>query len=254
MYGEGWSSSCPASPTNSYIEGTPIVGLSVPMYSYDFFSELRDIPGFKLDMPYDYELYRAAIEDYCEDTATVPDGRPVQITLDTCFAAAWTLTLLHSDAGLAMPTDKTRGTLTFPNKKDPDLKLRSSWTLGAAALVARHDDLMGCPRGIEPLSAVPLDDSTRLGEDDWPPIFLPSDSVNPSFYDVSTISESSTKSTNVGIADWNDLTFVQSPTISCIAAFSIILIAMVAFLYHRRCALAAAGKIALLSDIKGSTV
>lgn len=236
-----------------YIEGTPFVGISNPMYSYDFFSRLKDTPGFKINEPYNYQLYRDAVEGYCDNDTFIPDDRPKQIILNTCFVASWMLELLHSNAGFAMPMDNNRGLLTFPHKGEPDLMTQSSWTLGVAALIARHNGLVGCPRG-EPLPLVPFDNSTRLGEVDWPPIFLPSDLVDSSFHDgyspIFPPSDSIDPSLRLhhvvnispdSVSDSNCPIFM---TISSIGAFSVILIGMIIFVYRRGHSISV-GKIAL---------
>lgn len=123
------------------------VGISSPHYTYDFFSKIPGA-GFKVSDPYNRRLFEASALKYCSGFF---DGQVNKFSHSWCFKAAWMLTLLHdAENGFGMTkVDVLKGVLRFPVGQG--MEKRSSWTLGAAVLIASHGGITGC-KGAAPLS------------------------------------------------------------------------------------------------------
>ncbi|KAF5372299.1 hypothetical protein D9615_009238 [Tricholomella constricta] len=125
-------------------------GISNFKHSYDFFSKWGAYDALRA---YDREAFTGAVTKYCSsDWAKIPwvagdNDRTNAFAANRCINAAWMLMLLHDERhglGLEMTQyDTWKGLLRFPTT--PNLASRSSWTMGAAALVARHGELRLCP-------------------------------------------------------------------------------------------------------------
>ena len=111
-------------------------------YTYDFFS---NVGLYDKHSAYDPKLFRKAVEQYCNGSWLNPfpwheDGiRDNEHIHEHCFTAAWMIALFHSDKGFHMRLSNQeawKGLIRFPST--PDLKDRSSWTIGVATMVARH--------------------------------------------------------------------------------------------------------------------
>ncbi|KAG6810813.1 hypothetical protein H0H92_010203 [Tricholoma furcatifolium] len=143
-------------------------GVSNYWYNYKFFSKWG---GYDVNRAYDRKAFTDAVTQYCSSSwSTIPwatgdTDRTSVYTLNRCWYTAWMLTLLHDDQygfGLEMTQyDTWKNVFRFPTTVD--LASRSSWTIGAAALVARHGELSLCPRdgsASNPIYNGTLDDVT----------------------------------------------------------------------------------------------
>ena len=117
-------------------------GVSSFWYTYEFFS-LGGI--YDVNSPYDAKLFRKAVDQYCNGSWLQPfawnEGgiRHDAHVHKHCFGAAWMIALFHSHKGFHLhlaDQDAYKGLIRFPST--PDLADRSSWTIGAAAMVASH--------------------------------------------------------------------------------------------------------------------
>ena len=117
------------------------VGISTPYFTYDFFSKVLGA-GFKVSDPYNRRLFEASALKYCSGFF---DGKVDKHSHSRCFNAAWMLTLLHdAENGFGMTkVDVLNGRLK--------MEQGSSWTSGAAVLIATHGEIKGC-KGAAPLS------------------------------------------------------------------------------------------------------
>ncbi|KAF5379473.1 hypothetical protein D9615_006655 [Tricholomella constricta] len=126
-------------------------GVSHYWYNYQFFAKWG---GYDPRRAYHRTRFTKAVTKYCTSVrAEIPwaEGDKDKTSIYTesrCFSSAWMLTLLHDDLygfGLEMTKyDTWNGVFRFPTTTD--LASRSSWTIGAAALIARHGELRFCPR------------------------------------------------------------------------------------------------------------
>ncbi|KAG6917870.1 hypothetical protein DXG01_000640 [Tephrocybe rancida] len=126
-------------------------GVSNYWYNYQFFAKWG---AYEESRAYDRKAFTGAVNKYCSSSwAEIPwaDGDKDKNTIYTenrCWYTAWMLTLLHDDKygfGLEMTQyDTWRNLFRFPTTTD--LASRSSWTIGAAALIARHGELSLCPK------------------------------------------------------------------------------------------------------------
>ena len=117
-------------------------GVSSFWYTYEFFS----FGGvYDINDAYDPELFRTAVDQYCNGSWLKPfawnEGgiRHDAHVHKHCFGAAWMIALFHSHKGFHLHLshqDAYKGLIRFPST--PDLADRSSWTIGAATMVARN--------------------------------------------------------------------------------------------------------------------
>lgn len=232
-----YTSGLPLSPSFPNM-GREFIGISVPMYTYKFFSEQPN-SGFEFDEPYNAARFKQAFMDYCNaDEAALPDNRSPSIIAMTCFSAAWTWTMLHDPKGLGLSND----TLIFP--ANDDLELRSTWTIGVAALYARHHDVILCP---DRESIVHNDNGGTLGLSTTP-------SVQPTYNDFATLYASAD---HAGIKSTlkSSITSMPPPAIRDLAAFSIVLISiMIIFFAYRHRRISTFAKIALPVEMSPSLV
>ena len=123
-------------------------GVSNPWYTFKFFAKWGD---YELNQAYSRQKFRAAVEKYCTsswDDIEWPNPNDPDRTNgfigERCFNAAWLLTVLyHPQRGLYRDR---QGPFWFPiNEMQALLGERDSWTIGAVALLAQHDDLVFCP-------------------------------------------------------------------------------------------------------------
>ncbi|KAF8075347.1 hypothetical protein FPV67DRAFT_1728598, partial [Lyophyllum atratum] len=131
--------------------GKHFLGVSNYWYNYKFFARWG---SYDVGRAYDRTLFTEAVTKYCSSTwdaipwATGDPERTSKYTVDRCWYTAWMLTVLHDEQygfGLEMTQyDTWKGLFRFPTTND--LASRSSWTVGAAALVARHGELRLCPK------------------------------------------------------------------------------------------------------------
>lgn len=141
-------------------------GVSNFWYTFEFFSRWG---AYDPHAAYDRDLFTKAVKKYCTGSWTaIPwaennRGKEDGFQDTRCFSAAWMLTVLHDKKpafGLKMTKyDTDKGVLRFPITEDQ--ASRSSWTIGAAALIARdvagHGYVGGTPRFCRGLGADPSD-------------------------------------------------------------------------------------------------
>jgi hypothetical protein len=116
-------------------------GVSSFWHTYKFFSRLG---VYKEDSPYDPRLFKQAVEEYCTSSWLEPfpwvykeDDKNLH---KPCFAAAWMITLLHDRKGFQLRLSEQEAWKDFLHFKiEPEFADRSSWTLGAATMVAIHE-------------------------------------------------------------------------------------------------------------------
>ncbi|KAG5636863.1 hypothetical protein H0H81_006585 [Sphagnurus paluster] len=136
-------------------------GVSNYWYSFRFFAKWG---AYDVHRAYDRKAFTDAVKGYCSSAwddipwVTEDVDRTSSYIVDRCVYAAWMLTLLHDDEygfGLEMTQyDTWKGVFRFPTTTD--LASRSSWTIGAAALIARHGELRLCPK--EETNTLPFQD------------------------------------------------------------------------------------------------
>ncbi|KAG6838922.1 hypothetical protein C0991_007287 [Blastosporella zonata] len=125
-------------------------GISNYWYNYAFFAKWG---AYDTHSAYNRKIFTEAVSKYCTSAwddipwAAGDKDRTSFYTQNRCFYTAWMLTLLHDDKygfGLEMTQyDTWKNLFRFPTTVD--LASRSSWTIGAAALIARHGQLTLCP-------------------------------------------------------------------------------------------------------------
>ncbi|KAG6908751.1 hypothetical protein DXG01_003455 [Tephrocybe rancida] len=120
-------------------------GTSTFLHTYKFFAKLK---LYDEDTPYDQERFRSAVDKYCNSSWLDPSPWMLSIQggVDSerdwphihkhCFAAAWMITLFHDRKGFQLGDEKIAKLIHFPIQ--PELDDRSSWTIGAAIIAARH--------------------------------------------------------------------------------------------------------------------
>ncbi len=117
-------------------------GVSNFWYNYEFFA-LGGV--YDINSPYDPKLFRKAVEQYCNGSWLQPlpwnEGgiRSDKYIHKRCFGAAWMISLFHGHKGFHLHLSEYeawKSLIRFPST--PDLADRSSWTIGAATMVARN--------------------------------------------------------------------------------------------------------------------
>ena len=119
-------------------------GISNFWYTYTFFANWG---SYSIHDAYNRPAFEEAVEKYCtNDWEDIPwSSRNIKYRKDKfigsrCFNAAWMLTILHDHPlgfGLEMTQyDNWKRRFLFPST--PLLADRASWTVGAAALIARN--------------------------------------------------------------------------------------------------------------------
>ncbi|KAG6917869.1 hypothetical protein DXG01_000639 [Tephrocybe rancida] len=126
-------------------------GVSKYWSNYQFFAKWG---AYDARRAYDRKAFTEAVNRYCSSSwAEIPwvdddKDKDSIYTENCCWYAAWMLNLLHDDKygfGLEMTQyDTWKNRFRFPTTTD--LASRSSWTIGAAALIARHGELSLCPK------------------------------------------------------------------------------------------------------------
>ena len=125
-------------------------GISNYWYNYQFFAKWG---GYDVNHAYDRKAFTDAVTKYCSSNwdqilwAVDDSDRTASNNEHICWSTAWMLMLLHDNKygfGLEMTQyDTWTSLLRFPTTVD--LASRSTWTIGAAALIARHGELSFCP-------------------------------------------------------------------------------------------------------------
>lgn len=120
------------------------LGIATYQYTYEFFGQLGTYGKERL---YDPRLFDAAVKKYCMEKPWGELGVKYNKFTDAqCFKAAWVKTLLHNPThgfGIPRGLDETwKGIFRFPMQVELDS--RSTWTVGAAVLIAREGGLKLC--------------------------------------------------------------------------------------------------------------
>ncbi|KAG6913539.1 hypothetical protein DXG01_006104 [Tephrocybe rancida] len=123
-------------------------GVSKYWYNYQFFAKWG---VYDERRAYDRKVFTGAVNKYCSSSwVEIPwvDGDKDKDSIYTencCWYTAWMLTLLHDDKygfGLEMTQYETwKNLFRLPTTTD-----LTSWSIGAAALIARHGELSLCPK------------------------------------------------------------------------------------------------------------
>ena len=184
-----------------------------------------------------------------EDNEDDPRNKMYPIRLKRCAAATWIDSLL--DHGTFYPDGNLKNGFYIPSQRE--FTGRDSWTIGAAALIARAQNsgtpgLKGCenhPHGLEVMGI--FNGSTDVMEDGFvdpanPPVFTADTQLIKSF-DV----PSSAKFIP-SLSDNNFITVQASLSFANFAFFAVILIAVGAWVY-RRALRRASSNISLPGDI-----
>jgi hypothetical protein len=124
-------------------------GFSTFWYTYDFFAQFG---VYSIDSPYDPQLFRKAVEKYCTGSKWFPNGQKgkADFMQNHCLAGAWMITLFHDYKGFQLQLsdrDAWKDLIHFPTTEE--LQDRSSWTIGAAVVVARQGNAKEFCRGTE---------------------------------------------------------------------------------------------------------
>ncbi|KAF8076869.1 nucleoside phosphatase family-domain-containing protein [Lyophyllum atratum] len=156
----------PYASVGLFADSEYFLGVSNYWFTYMFFGA-----GGKYgkDLLYNPKLFLESVSDYCGHLWGQRKVHYDDFTDAQCFKAAWMTMLLHHPRGFglalgskteervkALKEQTWKGVLRFPEQVE--LASRSTWTIGAASLIAREKKLQFCPGGPEmrfPAAAIP---------------------------------------------------------------------------------------------------
>ncbi|KIK01740.1 hypothetical protein K443DRAFT_6661 [Laccaria amethystina LaAM-08-1] len=219
------------------------IGIASPYYVYKHFSE-RPGAGLNVSLPYNRRLFEASALKYCSGFF---DGEVTEHSHTWCSKAAWMLTLLHdAENGFGMTkVDVLRGKLRFP--VGVQMEKRSSWTLGAAVLIASHGRIKGCNNDTATLSVGDNEKGSTFGYVPQP-IITPVKQPYPSYSQMM-----SAPSTNSLIATDRSASFdplYSNASVVNVAGFAAVLLVIWIFVNRRLRALRSTPRKVNPSEVK----